>query len=121
MNPHLLPKIRSRAYLDGIRGMPCTLRIASFVPGHACAPEDTVVPCHLPVMGKGMATKTSDLFVVAGCRHCHDLLDGRDSRVHWINETHPAAFHARMVHALAETMTLQVMRGNLTVKGADCD
>lgn len=101
--PHLLPKLRSEMIMAAMRFYPCTLRIASFVPGHTCAPQSTVVGAHLPVMGKGIGTKVTDLAVVACCAHCHDLLDGRDRRVHDIAAKYPAAYHMRLLQALVET------------------
>lgn len=117
-NPERLPKIRSRKLLDEIRHMPCTLRIASFIPSHRCSPDDTVVPCHVQTIGKGMGTKVSDLFVVAGCMACHDLLDGRDKRWTWLMEHYPAAVMHRVVRAMCETQTMLMQAGILTVKGS---
>lgn len=91
--------------------MPCALRISSFVPGHRCAPRDTVVPCHIGKVGKGMGTKVSDLAVAAGCLHCHDLLDGRDNRVEWILKHYPAAFWEQVLRGLIETQARWVQMG----------
>ena len=112
-NPHLLPKVRSTALLQAVRGMPCALRIASLYPGHTCAGVDTVVPCHLDrTIGKGMGTKVSDLFVAAGCLHCHDIIDGRDRmRRDWIMETYPAAYAERLIKGLSETQARWVGMG----------
>ncbi len=117
--PALLPKIRSEALLQAVRGMPCTLRVASFIPGHRCAPDSTVVPCHVGRVGKGMATKVSDLFVAAGCMHCHDLVDMRDSRWKYLADHHGAQVHQRVLAGLMETQTMLVMRGAIVIPGAD--
>ena len=111
MNPHMLPKIRSAAMLDAVRDMPCSLRVASLIPGHKCAAQDTVVPCHMPTIGKGVATKVSDLFVAAGCLHCHDLIDRRDKRVEWIVERYPTMFAMRLLDGMAETQARWVGLG----------
>ena len=114
-NPEMLPKIESQALLDAIRGMPCTLRIASFVPGYACAPRATVVPCHIRTIGKGMAIKVSDIFVAAGCLHCHDLLDRRDSRWNYLQDHYPAAVLQRVINGLCETQTMLIHAGKINI------
>lgn len=116
-NPALLPKVRSRALLDAIRDMPCALRISSFIPGHRCSGQDTVVPCHLPGIGKSMGSKVSDLFVVAGCFHCHQLLDGRDANQSVLIDRYAAAVTERMLRALMETQSRWVAAGLLTGEG----
>jgi hypothetical protein len=119
-NPMLLPKIRSRALLDACRHMPCTLRVAGFIPGYRCAAQETVVPCHIPTIGKGMGTKVSDLFVAAGCLHCHDIIDGRDfGRYAAIIDRYPAAFADRLLRGMCETQARWVGLGLLTVEGAE--
>lgn len=111
-NPALLPKVRSRALLDAVQHMPCTLRLASFA-GMSCAGQDTVVPCHLATIGKGTSTKVSDLFVAAGCCACHDLLDGRNTVGLAISLQHPAAWGRRILDAMAETQSRWVEMGVL--------
>ncbi len=115
-NPHLLPKVRSKKLLAAIKDMPCTLRIASFVPFWSCAHQTTVVPCHLDrTIGKGMGTKVSDLCVAAGCAHCHNIIDGRDrTAADYIAENYPAAMMQRMLAGLAETQSRWVQMGLLT-------
>lgn len=119
-NPALLPKVRSRPLLDAIRFMPCELRIASLVPGHRCADQSTVVGCHLPTIGKGMSTKVSDLFVAAGCQHCHDIIDGRDQKsARYIAEHYPTAMMERMMKGNHATISRWVAMGLLTVEGME--
>lgn len=101
--PHMLPKVRSEAIMRAMQHYPCNFRIASFIPGHQCAPQSTVVGVHLPVIGKGMSSKVTDMAVAAGCLHCHDLVDGRDGRIEYIIERYPAALHMRYLNALVET------------------
>lgn len=117
--PHLLPKVRSSGIMGAMRHYPCTLRIASFIPGHSCAPQSTVVGAHLPVVGKGVSTKVTDLAVVAACAHCHDLLDGRDERVNWIASQYPAALHLRYLNALVETQAM--LLSDLVIEVPDGD
>jgi hypothetical protein len=114
MNPDLLPKVRSEALMDACRHMPCTLRVASFV-GQRCAPQDTVVGCHLATIGKGVSTKVSDLYVAAGCFHCHRIIDGRDKRIlETIIHNYPAAFADRLMRANHETIARWVGMGLIT-------
>ena len=111
-NPHMLPKVRSPELMRLVGTMPCTLRIASFLPGGKCSPQDTVVGCHLPTIGKGIATKVTDLAVVAGCHACHDLVDGRDmSGRAYLMSHYPAAVQARMTDALVETHARLIAAG----------
>lgn len=119
MNPELLPKLRSRALLDECRHMPCTLRIAGFA-GLLCSPASTVVGCHLPTIGKGTATKVSDLYVAAGCQTCHDILDhrGMKSVREKIADQYPAAFMERLMRAHHETMAYWLAADLIQVKGA---
>ncbi len=116
-SPALLPKFRSPELLQAVRGMPCTLRVASFIPGHRCASPETVVPCHVGRMGKGLGTKVSDLFVAAGCLHCHDLVDMRDSRWKYLADHHGAQVEQRILAGLMETQTMLVMRGVIVLPG----
>jgi hypothetical protein len=119
-NPMLLPKIRSRALLDACRHMPCTLRVSSFVPQWQCAHQVTVVPCHIPTIGKGMGTKVSDLFVAAGCIHCHDIVDRRDIKAWtYITQHYPTAYADRILHGMCETQSRWIGMGLLTVEGME--
>ena len=118
-NPALLPKLRSDALLGAVRGMPCALRISSFIPGWSCADPATVVPCHIDMtIGKGMSTKVSDLFVAAGCAHCHDLIDGRDRKGRdYITANYPTAMVERILKGMAETQARWVDMGLLHANG----
>jgi hypothetical protein len=117
-NPALLPKVRSPALLASVKDMPCTLRIASLVPYGQCAHQTTVVPCHIDrSIGKGMGTKVSDLFVAAGCHHCHAIMDGRDLKaVEWLMKNAPTAFMERVLKGLCETQSRWVELGLIQVK-----
>lgn len=117
-NPALLPVVRSESLMQAINGMPCSLRIASFLPGRRCAPAETVVGCHLPGIGKGVGHKNSDLSVVAGCAACHDILDGRDrAGADYVAAHYPAALQERLNRALQETHSRLVGLGIISVKG----
>lgn len=118
-NPILLDKIRSQPLLDAIEGMPCTLRISSFIPGHSCSSVSTVVPCHIRTPGTGISTKPSELACVAACFNCHNILDLRDTRWKEISDKYPSAVLWRLVQALLETHARLQMAGIIEVKGAE--
>ena len=113
--PGLLDKTRSKAMMRMIRGAdtnkpyPCTLRIASFIPGRTC--EGTASGCHLPISwGKGMSTKVTDMAVAAGCFACHALLDGKDpDGFAYLLKNAPAAVVQRMLDGLTETHSLLIL------------
>lgn len=113
--PHLLPKVRSDQIMAAAAGMPCTLRVASFAPGLTCAGNNTTVGCHLPVAGKGVGTKVTDMAVAFGCATCHDIIDGRNMEAQrFIIERYPTAFVDRMLNGLVETHALLVRDGIIT-------
>lgn len=103
-------KIRSKKLRDSAEGQKCTLRIASMIFGMRCAGPETTVLCHLPVGGKGMGTKTTDLSAVFGCRTCHDLLDSHDHRI-----TKDPEFAIRLITAITETQAVWLEEGLLKV------
>jgi len=109
-NPHLLPKIRSASLRQSALLMPCTARLAGFV-GTGCAGRSTNVMAHLPVHGKGIATKVSDLHMACACGTCHDLIDMRDPRGTMLREKYPHAFWEQMFKAHAETLSRWVALG----------
>jgi hypothetical protein len=115
-NPHMLPKLRSEALLDAVRHMEvCTLRIGSFL-GIPCSGR--IDPCHLPVHGKGMSTKVTDMAVVAGCRTCHDLLDWKNKNGERIRERYPLAYGQQLACALVETHQRLLLAEVINVKGS---
>ncbi|WP_220747288.1 nuclease domain-containing protein [Jannaschia pagri] len=103
--------------MQSFRGMPCSLRIASFA-GLPCAPQSTVVGAHLPVFGRGIGTKVSDLFVVAACQRCHDMLDERDLIGAEIRKSYPGAYADRLLKALCETQSRWIADGLVVVPKA---
>lgn len=106
-NPNLLPKVRSDALTRSANfaehGIPCTARVASFIPGHRCSDPSTNVFAHYGKLGKGMSTKASDLNGFIACGACHDLIDARDARVWEILDAYPRAFFERIIEAGNET------------------
>lgn len=112
-NPHMLPKVRSEDLRQSARQMPCTLRIGTFI-GIPCRSTSTNVMCHLPVHGKGIGTKVSDLHMACGCNVCHDLLDHRDERGMMIRERFPHAYYEQLFKANAETLSRWVQMGLIT-------
>lgn len=115
LNPHNLPKLRSDAMRDACGRYPCSLRISSFIPGHRCADTGTTVGGHMPIFGKGVNTKVTDLGLATVCSNCHDLIDMRDERIHWIVKNYPAAFWERVTCGIVETMTRYMLDGHLNV------
>ena len=116
MNPHMLPKVRSDALRRSATEMPCTLKLAGFA-GHACTGRNTNVMAHLPVHGKGVGTKVSDLHMVCACAMCHDLLDARNTLGMKIRELYPHAYWEQITKAHAETLSRWVELG--LINGTD--
>lgn len=111
-----LPKVRSEALRKSADGQPCALRIASFLPAQRCAPESTVVLCHVSHKGSaGTGTKPCDLNAVYGCATCHDLLDRRDSRMTYILENHPLDLMRRVIAAFEETHARMIEAGLIVI------
>jgi hypothetical protein len=118
-NPHLLPKVRSKKLKDACAEMPCTLRIASFA-GLSCSPQDTVVGAHLPVFGKGTSTKVSDLYIVAACHTCHDLLDFERNKLGLeIMQRYPQAFWSQVFKSFCETQARWVQKDLIVIPNAE--
>lgn len=108
-NPHMLPKVRSKAIMAAAEGSPCTLRIASFIDGRRCSGNETTVGTHLPIWGKGTSTKVSDMGVAFGCAACHAIIDGVDQEaLRFLETQYGAAVLQRMLHGLSETHSLLI-------------
>lgn len=119
LNPHMLPKLRSKAIMRSAKGKPCSLRIASLYIGHRCDGPETTICAHLPIFGKGMKTKVTDTAVVYACIACHDILDGVDmEKQTWILERYPTAFYERLIHGQNETLLRMIMDGIIVVPDA---
>jgi predicted RNA-binding Zn-ribbon protein involved in translation (DUF1610 family) len=121
IHAHMLPKARSKAIMSAARQQPCTLRVSSLFPGHFCSGVETTVACHLPVDGKGVATKVTDTSIAFGCSNCHDIVDGRDrNRRDYIMEKAPTAFMERLLRAHCETITRLWMDGVIQITDQEC-
>lgn len=119
-NPHMLPKVRSEAIMDMAEGAPCTLRLCSFFTPYRCSSEATTVGAHMPVFGKGVSTKVTDLAVVFACGRCHDIQSGVDlERYNWLTEKYPSVLPTRIMHAMAETWTFLVLQGVIVIPDAE--
>jgi hypothetical protein len=116
-NPNMLPKVRSKALRQECEHMPCDLRLSTFI-GLPCSGNDTVVGAHLPIFGKGMSTKVTDLGLVAGCMLCHALLDASDPRGLMIRQEYPHAYWEQVIKAAFATLSRQVLAKNVVVPGA---
>ncbi len=56
------------------RDRACQIR----VPGYCCGNPETVVGCHVRMIGiSGFGLKAPDVFIAWGCQSCHDVVDGR--------------------------------------------
>lgn len=118
-NPFMLPKVRSDAIMEAANGSPCTLRIASFIPGRSCTSRETTVGCHLPIWGKGASTKVTDMAAAFGCSACHAIIDGVDQEARrFLEEKYGAAMTTRMLHGLTETHSLLISQGVIQIPGA---
>lgn len=115
--PHMMPKVRSKKIMSSAKGKPCTIRIASMIPGHACSSDETVNLCHLDKAGgKGMSTKVSHMAGVYGCQHCDDITSGVDGkRLQFIQEKYPAVLGQRIYSALVETHALMIEEGIIVI------
>lgn len=65
--------IRSRKYLDGSRGQPCTLQITGCCTGDTA----TTVAAHIRDETFGRSIKADDISIADACAACHDAFDGR--------------------------------------------
>lgn len=106
--------VRSRKYLDGSRGAPCTLRI----PGVCTGNMETTVACHIRDSHAGRSQKASDLSVVDGCFACHDIIDLR-SRMPDGFHIDAKEWHYYVLRALQQTLERRVEMGLLVVAGFD--
>jgi hypothetical protein len=112
----LLPKVRSDLLMASAMGQPCSVRVASFVPGRRCSDLSTTIGAHLPVTGKAMSSKVTDLAVVYCCATCHAILDRVDKQAaDYIAEKYPAAFAMRLLNGLVETQARLVEQGLLSL------
>ena len=118
--PHMLPKIRSEMVMNRAKGMPCTYRIASFVPGLQCSGPETTVGGHIATPGKAMSTKSTDIAMGFICATCHAIQEGHDTTSRaYIARNFEVEFQARQTQALIETWTLLIMDGAIIIPDAE--
>lgn len=74
------PRLEVPALAKAIRDFPCCL----MVPGVCIGNRDGVMWCHdnSEELGKGKGLKSHDPFGAAGCKPCHDYVDGIDGQRH---------------------------------------
>lgn len=65
-------EIRSRKYLDGSRGQPCTLQITGVCTGDV----ETTVAAHIRDETFGKSQKADDTSIADACYACHRVFDG---------------------------------------------
>lgn len=65
-------EIRSRKYLDGSRGQPCTLQITGVCTGDV----ETTVAAHIRDETQGRSVKADDISCADACFACHRVFDG---------------------------------------------
>ena len=106
----LLPKVRSAALMGAAAGMPCSLRL----PGICNHNAATTVMCHLPGIGKSVASKVSDLHTAFGCSACHTAIDTFGWERRGLSS---AVVLDAMLRGHAETQARLTTLGIITVKG----
>jgi hypothetical protein len=65
-------EIRSRKYLNGSRGQPCTLQITGVCTGDV----ETTVAAHIRDETFGTSQKADDISIADACYACHRVFDG---------------------------------------------
>lgn len=65
-------EIRSRRYLDGSRGQPCTLQITGVCTGDI----ETTIAAHIRDETFGKGQKADDISIADACFACHRVFDG---------------------------------------------
>lgn len=98
--------IRSRRYLDGSRGQPCTLEITGVCTGDA----DTTVAAHIRDETTGGAIKADDISCADSCWACHRVFDGHG---HMPLTSEEWLFYA--LRGLQRTLRSRVLRGLVIV------
>lgn len=94
--------IRSRRYLDGSRGQPCTLQITGCCTGDV----ETTVAAHIRDETTGGAIKADDISIADACFACHRKFDGHDHAPLTSEEWHYYA-----LRGLQRTLRNRVERG----------
>lgn len=94
--------MKSAKIRNSARGEDCTIRL------DGCRNNtETTVACHAQGTGmKGIGMKVPDIFIMYGCNHCHDIIDGR-KKGEWD--------YRDIVRAMAETQMKLIDKGLLKV------
>lgn len=98
--------LRSRKYLDGSRGQPCTLEFVG-VCNHN---PETTVACHIHDETFGKGRKADDVSTVDGCSDCHRFLDEG-----WAGKISRTVLLAHVIRALQRTLRNRIDRGILVL------
>lgn len=98
--------IRSRKYLDGSRGQPCTLNITGCCTGDV----ETTVAAHIRDETFGGAQKADDYSIADSCWACHRKFDGHD---HAPLTTEEWLFYA--LRGLQRTLRNRIERGLVVI------
>lgn len=101
--------IRSKKLRDSARGEECTLQIHPYCEGSS----ESIVLCHLPSEGHGIALKSPDHWSVYGCGVCHAIIDGRQSC-----DIEREEIEACKTRGLYRTWERMIAKGLITIKGA---
>ena len=83
--------IRSKKIREAARGQDCTFNIA-----YVCNYDNsTTVLAHLPDESHGIGQKADDISAAFACSACHDALDGRDGKLHFLLQTGDREYYMR--------------------------
>lgn len=99
-------EIRSRKYLNGSRGQPCTLQITGVCTGDV----ETTVAAHIRDETFGKSQKADDISIADACYACHRVFDGHGHTPLTSEEWH---FYA--LRGLQRTFRNRVERGLVIV------
>lgn len=116
LNPHMMTKVRSKKIMASANGEPCSIGLTSMIPGRRCGGANTTVSAHLPVPGKGMSSKVTDIATAHGCHDCHAIIDGVDrAGLKYLMDNYPSAAFQQMLNGLAWTQSKWIDQGLLVV------
>lgn len=104
--------IRSKKLRESARGEDCQLQIHPYCNGN----PETVVLCHLPSDGHGIAMKSPDHWAVYGCSACHAVIDSQNPQA--VRELGWEEISRCMMRGLYRTQERLIEKGLLMIKGA---
>lgn len=99
--------IRSRKYLDGSRGQPCSLEFVGICNHNA----ETTVACHIHDESFGGSMKADDVSTVDGCSSCHMFLDHG-----WVGKISQGVLLRHVIRAMQRTLRNRIERGIVFVQ-----